>query len=126
VRSDRPWHPRAFWRGVDEADERGPEAPSAEIAPRGWLAHDRRACAGRNLRHRPGRFERIEGWMRAKLDNCSSMIKAKMGDAVLAKSDVGKMNEAVCKVLAHNICCVISAIHELGIEPTFGQRALPA
>ena len=45
---------------------------------------------------------------------------------MLSKSDTGQMNEALCKVLAHNICCVISAIHELGLEqPTFGQVGLP-
>ena len=31
--------------------------------------------------------------------------------------------EALCKVLAHNICCIISAIHELGVEPAFGELA---
>ena len=34
-------------------------------------------------------------------------------------SDVGQANEALCKVLAHNICVLVQAIHELGIEPTF-------
>ncbi len=47
------------------------------------------------------------------------MIKAKFGDSLLARSDVGQMNEALCKVLAHNICCVIGAIHEFGIEARF-------
>lgn len=39
-----------------------------------------------------------------------------------SQSDVGQMNEALCKVLCHNICCVISAIYELGIEPQFEQK----
>jgi hypothetical protein len=31
----------------------------------------------------------------------------------------------LCKVVCHNICCLISAMHELGIErPTFGLAAL--
>jgi transposase len=63
---------------------------------------------------------------RSNVETTFSMIKAKFGDALLAKSDVGQMNEALCKVLAHNICCVISAIHELGIEPRFGEQAVPA
>ncbi len=62
---------------------------------------------------------------RSNVETTFSMIKAKFGDALLSKSDTGQMNEALCKVLAHNICCVIGAIHELGIEPTFG-RALTA
>lgn len=56
---------------------------------------------------------------RSNVETTFSMIKAKFGDAVLSKSDTGQWNEALCKVLAHNICCVISAVHELGIDPTF-------
>lgn len=51
------------------------------------------------------------------------MIKAKFGDAVLSKSDTGQMNEVLAKVLAHNICVVISAMHELGIDTPFGRVA---
>jgi hypothetical protein len=29
-------------------------------------------------------------------------------------------NEALCKVLCHNICCLILAMYELGITPAFG------
>jgi hypothetical protein len=28
-------------------------------------------------------------------------------------------NEVLAKILCHNICCLISAIYELGIAPTF-------
>jgi hypothetical protein len=28
-------------------------------------------------------------------------------------------NEVLCKILCHNICCVIQEMYELGIEPTF-------
>jgi transposase len=60
---------------------------------------------------------------RSNVETTFSMIKAKFGDSLLAKSDVGQMNEALCKVLCHNICCVISAIHELGIEPEFQEAS---
>lgn len=33
------------------------------------------------------------------------------------------INEALCKVLCHNLCCVISAMYELGIEAEFGLSA---
>jgi hypothetical protein len=36
---------------------------------------------------------------------------------------VSQQNEALAKVLCHNLCCVIGAIHELGIEPEFGLSA---
>jgi transposase len=60
---------------------------------------------------------------RSNVESTFSMIKAKFGDAVRSKTDVAMKNEALCKLLAHNICCLISAIYELGIDPTFGQAA---
>jgi hypothetical protein len=30
-------------------------------------------------------------------------------------------NEALCKIVCHNLCCLISAIYELGITPVFWQ-----
>ena len=51
------------------------------------------------------------------------MIKGKFGDALLSKSDIGRVNEVLAKVLAHNLCCLISAIHELGIEPRVAASA---
>jgi hypothetical protein len=50
------------------------------------------------------------------------MIKAKFGDAVRSKSDTGQVNEALCKVLCHNICVLVRAIHDFGLEPTFGSE----
>jgi hypothetical protein len=32
---------------------------------------------------------------------------------------VAQVNELLCKVLCHNLCCVIQRTHELSIEPTF-------
>lgn len=32
-------------------------------------------------------------------------------------------NELLCKVLCHNLCCVIQSMYELGIKPDFGQGA---
>ena len=34
-------------------------------------------------------------------------------------ADVAMTNEVLCKILCHNICCLIQAMYELGIEPTF-------
>jgi hypothetical protein len=47
------------------------------------------------------------------------MIKGKFGDSVRSKSDTGQVNEALCKVLAHNICVLIHAAHALNVEPVF-------
>jgi transposase len=61
---------------------------------------------------------------RSNVESTFSMIKAKFGDAVRSKTTIAMKNEALCKLLAHNICCLISAMYELGIEPTFGQSAV--
>jgi hypothetical protein len=47
------------------------------------------------------------------------MIKGKFGDSVASKSDAGQMNEAFCKVIAHNLCVLVKAIHEIGLDPGF-------
>jgi len=54
-----------------------------------------------------------------------SMIKANFWQRLLSKTPVAQMNEALCKVLCHNICCVIQSIHELVIEPTFHADMQP-
>ncbi len=55
---------------------------------------------------------------RSNVESAFSMIKGKFGDSVRSKSDVGQVNE-VFKVLCHNVCVLVQAIHELGIEPIF-------
>jgi transposase len=56
---------------------------------------------------------------RSNIETAYSMIKGKFGSALRSKSDIGQINEALCKVLCHNLCCLVQAIHELGIEPAF-------
>jgi hypothetical protein len=56
---------------------------------------------------------------RSNVETAFSMIKAKFGDAVQSKSHIGQLNEVPCKVLCHNLCVIIQAIHESGIDPTF-------
>jgi transposase len=59
---------------------------------------------------------------RSSVESVFSMMKAKFGDSVRSKSDQGQVNEVLCKVLCHNICVLIRAMHELGIEPVFFLR----
>ena len=54
------------------------------------------------------------------------MIKGKFGSQLRSKSDTGQINEALCKVLAHNICVLVQATHELGIESVFFAPAQAA
>lgn len=62
---------------------------------------------------------------RSNVETTFHMIKAKFGQRLLSKTPVAQINEALCKVLCHNICCVIQSMHELGIEPTFHAELQP-
>jgi transposase len=57
---------------------------------------------------------------RSNVESTMMMIKTKFGDSVKSKTEVAAKNEVLAKILCHNICCLISAVHELGIEPVFG------
>ena len=46
-------------------------------------------------------------------------VLPKFRDHVRSKTDVAMKNEVLCKVLCHNICCVIQSMYELGIEAHF-------
>ncbi|MEP6654898.1 MAG: transposase [Myxococcales bacterium] len=61
---------------------------------------------------------------RSNVEATFSAIKRKFGAAVRSKTFTAQVNEILCKVLCHNLSCLVHAIHELGIEPSFG--ALPA
>jgi len=56
---------------------------------------------------------------RSNAESTFSMIKAKFGDYVRSKTDTAMKNEVLCKVLCHNICCLISAMYELDVRPVF-------
>jgi hypothetical protein len=56
---------------------------------------------------------------RSNVESTFSMIKAKFGDSCRCKTDAAMKNEVLCKILAHNICVLISAMFELGLEPIF-------
>lgn len=56
---------------------------------------------------------------RSNVESTFSMIKAKFRDHVRSKTDVAMKNEVLCKIICHNICCLIQESHELGIEPEF-------
>jgi transposase len=56
---------------------------------------------------------------RSNVESVFSMIKAKFRDHVRSKTDVAMVNEVLCKIICHNICCLIQETHELGIETAF-------
>lgn len=56
---------------------------------------------------------------RSNVESTFSMIKAKFRDHVRSKTDVAMVNEVLCKILCHNICCLIQESYELGIDTVF-------
>lgn len=56
---------------------------------------------------------------RSNIESVFSAIKAKFGDSVRSKTDVAMKNEVLCKLLCHNLCCLIQEQEELGIAPIF-------
>jgi transposase len=60
---------------------------------------------------------------RSNVESTFSMIKAKFGDSLRSKTETAQINEALCKILAHNICCLIQSMYELNIRPEFWQAA---
>lgn len=59
---------------------------------------------------------------RSNVETTFMMIKAKFGDSLRSKCETAQINEALCKVLCHNICCLISAMYELGLKPKFWRE----
>jgi transposase len=60
---------------------------------------------------------------RSNVETTFHMIKAKFGQRLRSKTLTAQINEALCKVLCHNLCVVIQSTHELGIDATFSNAA---
>ena len=58
---------------------------------------------------------------RSNVETTFSMIKAKFGAAVRAKTPVAQVNEVLVKILCHNIVVLIHSVYELGISPVFSS-----
>jgi len=63
---------------------------------------------------------------RSNVETTFHMIKSKFGDSLRSKTKTAQsktktaqINEALCKVLCHNICCLIQSMFELNIKPEF-------
>src|SRR5690349_7990322 len=60
---------------------------------------------------------------RSNVETTFHMIKAKFGQRLRSKTLTAQVNEALCKVLCHNLCVVIQSMHELNITPEFSNAA---
>jgi len=60
---------------------------------------------------------------RSNVESVFSTMKRKFGEKLRSKGETAQVNEALCKVLAHNLCCLIQSFYELGIDPTFASES---
>ena len=56
---------------------------------------------------------------RSNVESVFSAVKRKFGDSVMSKNDVAMVNEVLCKLLCHNLTCLIQEQETLGIVPVF-------
>jgi transposase len=57
---------------------------------------------------------------RSNVESTFSAVKRKFGDSIRSKTDTAMKNEVLAKFVAHNVCCLVSAMYELGLDPVFG------
>lgn len=63
---------------------------------------------------------------RSNVESAMWMIKSKFGGAVRSKLPTAQVNEVLCKVLCHNLTCIVHAITEFGIDADFAKPSAPA
>ncbi len=56
---------------------------------------------------------------RSNVESTFSMIKSKFSGGLRAKNKTSQTNEALAKILCHNICCLIQSMNEFGVKPDF-------
>lgn len=61
---------------------------------------------------------------RSNVETTFSMIKRKFSGTTRCRSEVARHNELLAKVVAHNICRLIDAIYERGIDLNFTTRPM--
>jgi len=60
---------------------------------------------------------------RSNVETTFHMIKSKFGDSLRSRTETAQINESLCKILCHNICCLIQSMFELGLKPKFWSEA---
>lgn len=56
---------------------------------------------------------------RSNVEGTFSAVKRKFGNSVGSKADTGMVNEVLCKLLCHDITCLIQEQETLGISSMF-------
>ena len=60
---------------------------------------------------------------RSNAESVFSMMKRKFGHRLYSKSEVGQVNEILCKALAHNICVLIQEYFENAVKRDYNKCA---
>ena len=58
---------------------------------------------------------------RSNVESVFQMIKSKFGEKLRSKNETAQINEALTKVLCHNLCVVIQSMYELDVAPEFAS-----
>jgi hypothetical protein len=58
---------------------------------------------------------------RSNAESTFSMLKRKFENNLMLRKEVGQINEALAKVLCHNICVLIQELHENGLKINFPE-----
>jgi Transposase DDE domain len=61
---------------------------------------------------------------RSNVESTFSAVKGKFGGSVRSKNQTAQVNEVLCKAPLLQLTCLVHAIHELGIEPSFPGLAV--
>ena len=56
---------------------------------------------------------------RSNVETTFSMIKRKFGEKLRSKTRTAQVNELLCKVLCHNLVCLVHSMYELGVDVDF-------
>ena len=59
---------------------------------------------------------------RSNVESTFSMIKSKFSGSLRAKNKTSQTNEALAKILCHNIVCLIQSMHEFGVNPDYWKE----
>lgn len=62
---------------------------------------------------------------RSNIESTFSAIKRKLGADVVSKNPVAMTNEVLCKIICHNLTCLIQEQEHLGIVPVFWKDEEP-
>lgn len=60
---------------------------------------------------------------RSNVEAAFSMIKRKFGQNLMTKKYSANVNEILCKIICHNLCCLISAYYELNVKEALWTEA---